>query len=156
LSPNETSEFNPLNLSIKSLTDKQRLHLNSPLIDMDNTSNEIIPSFSPFNQEFFPGNRLSDIFSNQFLFQHHSPNIKYHVKNLDNIVLEASSDHFSSIVVSNASIKNGVATSISHIHSYNNPIIKTIHHTTNITTMEAKLFAIRCGINQAVNIPNVK
>jgi len=64
LSLNKTSEFNPLNLLIKLLTDKQRLCLNSPLIDMDNTSNEIISFFSPFNQEFFPGNRLSDIFSN--------------------------------------------------------------------------------------------
>ena len=64
LSPNETSEFNLLNLSIKLLTDKQILCLNSPLIDMNNTSNEIIPFFSPFNQEFFLGNWLSDIFSN--------------------------------------------------------------------------------------------
>jgi len=74
-------------------------------------------------------------------------NIKHHVKNLDNIVLEALSDYFSSIVVSNASIKNDVATLISHIHSYNNSIIKTIHHTTNITMMEAELFTIRCSIN---------
>jgi len=56
LSPNKTSEFNPLNLLIKSLTDKQRLCLNSSLINMNNTSNKIIPSFSSFNQEFFPGN----------------------------------------------------------------------------------------------------
>jgi len=31
-----------------------------------------------------------------------------------------------------------------------------IHHMVNITTTEAKLFAIRCGINQAISIPNIK
>jgi len=31
-----------------------------------------------------------------------------------------------------------------------------IHHAVNITTTETKLFAIRCGINQAIGIPNIK
>ena len=32
-------------------------------------------------------------------------------------------------------------------------VLKTIHHTINITLTEAELFAIKCGINQAVQIP---
>jgi len=44
-----------------------------------------------------------------------------------------------------------MATYIAHIHIYDKPIVKTLHHTVNITSIEAKLFAIRCGINQAVN-----
>ena len=36
-----------------------------------------------------------------------------------------------------------------HIHSANHPLIKTVHHATFITSTEAELFAIRCGINQA-------
>jgi len=31
---------------------------------------------------------------------------------------------------------------------------KTIHHTVNITMIEAKLFIIKCGINQAIHITN--
>ena len=31
----------------------------------------------------------------------------------------------------------------------------SIHHTVNITTTEAELFTIRCGINQAIHIANV-
>ena len=31
-----------------------------------------------------------------------------------------------------------------------------IYHVINITTTEAKLFEIRCGINQAIGIPNIK
>ena len=44
---------------------------------------------------------------------------------------------------------------ISHIHSHNNLIIKTIHCAINITTTEAKFFKIRCSINQAIGISNI-
>ena len=53
------------------------------------------------------------------------------------------------IVVIDASIKNDIATSISHIHIANSPLIKTLHHVVFVTSIEAELFAIRCGINQA-------
>ena len=35
------------------------------------------------------------------------------------------------------------------------PLIKTIYHAVNITSMEAELFIIRCGINQAMCIDNI-
>ena len=54
-----------------------------------------------------------------------------------------------------ASIKNDIATSISHIHLANCPLIKTVHHASFVTSMEAELFAIRCGINQACSIGNI-
>jgi len=57
--------------------------------------------------------------------------------------------------VSNASIKNHVATLILHIYSYNKPVIKTLHKAINVTTTEAELFAICCGINQAVTNQDV-
>ena len=60
------------------------------------------------------------------------------------------------LVISDASIKNNVATLISHVHSGQNILVKTIHHTINITSTEIELFLIRCGINQAVQIPNTK
>ena len=41
------------------------------------------------------------------------------------------------------------------MHTYNRPIIKTIHHVVHVTNTEAELFAIRCGINQALNLDNV-
>ena len=52
--------------------------------------------------------------------------------------------------MSDAGIKNYVTTSIFYIYSFSKPVIKTIHRTINIITTEAKLFAIQCGINQAV------
>ena len=61
----------------------------------------------------------------------------------------------SAIVITDASIKNNIATSISHIHIHNHPLIKTVHHAVYITSTEAELFAIRCGINQACSRNNI-
>ena len=65
------------------------------------------------------------------------------------MVLRISSSPSMALVVTDASIKNNIATSISHIHLANHPLIKMIHHAVFITSMEMELFAIRCGINQA-------
>jgi len=64
-------------------------------------------------------------------------------------------EHHQTLLLLYASIKNHIAMSISHIHSYDRPVIKTIHKAVNVTTTEAKLFAIQCGINQAVGITNI-
>jgi len=130
------------NISINYLTPKQRLHLKSTLIDVDNKHSKLIPSFSFFNEEFKPGNCLIDTFSDRFSFHPHSPNIKKHVEKLDDITFRASSNTYSSIVVSDTSIKNHIAMFISHTHSHNKPVIKTIHRAVNVTITEAKLFAI--------------
>jgi len=60
------------------------------------------------------------------------------------------------LVVSNTSIKNSIITSISHIHSSQNILAKIIYHIINITFTKIELFLIRCRINQAVQILNVK
>jgi len=73
-----------------------------------------------------------------------------HFCKLDDIVLNASSNSNSIIVVSDANIKNNITMSIVHIHSYLNSIKKTLHHAIGITSTEAELFAIRCSINQAI------
>ena len=70
-------------------------------------------------------------------------------------MLRALSNPSSTIVVSDTSIKNHVATSISYIHSYNKPVVKTMYRAINITTTEAELFTIHCGINKAVTNSDV-
>lgn len=109
---------------------------------MDNRCNELISFFSAFNEEFFSGHHFYDLFPDHFSFHLCSSNIKNHIRNLDDITFKVSSNPLSSIVVSDASIKNHVAISIVYIHSHNKPVIKTIHSTVNVTTTEAKLFAI--------------
>ena len=66
-----------------------------------------------------------------------------------------SSDHHTALMITDASIKNNIATSILYIHSANWPLVKTVHYTSFVTTTEAKLFAIRCGINQACSFNNI-
>ena len=135
---------------------KQRIQLKLPLIDVNKKHNQFFPSFCFFNEEFKPGNCIVDIFPDQFSFHPHLMNVKKHMKNLDEVTFKASSNPSSTIVISDASIKNQVATSISHIHFFNKSVIKTLYRAINIITAEAELFAIQCNINQAVANPNVK
>jgi len=135
---------------------KQRSQLKSPIIDVDNKHDKFFPLFSFFNKEFNSGNHIVDIFPDCFSFHPCSSKSEKHIENLEEITLRASSDLFSSIVMSDASIKNQVATSILYIHSFNKPIVKTLHRAINITTAKAELFAICCGINQAVANHNIK
>jgi len=44
--------------------------------------------------------------------------------------------------------------SIAYIHFFNNPIKKILYYAINITMTKAKLFAIRCGINQTIQVTN--
>jgi len=108
-------------------------------------------SFNPFSSKFSPGNRLIDIFPNHFSF--HLSNRKYaevkkaHFHKLDEIILHISTNSKTTIVVFDASIKNQVTISITHIYIHNSPVMKTIHFAVNITFTETELFATRCSLN---------
>jgi len=121
---------------------------------VDDKHNQFFLFFSFFNKEFKPRNRLIDLFSDHFSFHFHFSNTKKHIEKLDEIVLRASSNP-SSTIISDTSIKNHITTFISHIHFYNKPVVKTIYRAINITTTEAELFAIYCGINQVVTNSDV-
>jgi len=129
-------------------------------VDIDNRFNEVFPSFSFFNYKFSSGNRLKDIFSKHFLFHFLNKkcdsSIKSHLHKLKEITLQASSDLLTVIVVLDASIKKHIVTSIAYIHVHGSPVVKTIHHAVNITSTEAELFIIRCCINQATHLLNIK
>jgi len=71
------------------------------------------------------------------------------------MTLQSSSSPNTAIVVTDVSVKNDITTSISYIHTFNQPMIKTVHHTAFIISTEAELFAIKCGINQACSIENI-
>ena len=146
--------------NIGSLTDRQRSLTKGHIIDSNIKSNGIFPSFSSLDPEFSPGHQIIDIFSNQFSFnlvnkkkgKNHS---KICSQELDEMNLRCSSEPHTALVITDASIKKDITTSISHTYSFNRPIIKTVHHASFITSTEAELFAIRCGINQASAIDNV-
>ena len=139
-------------LSLERLTPRQCLNIK-------NRINEIFSSFDPFNKEFSPGDKLINIFPSCFSFyftnKKSKESLKTHICKLNNIILQASADPKSVVVISDASIKNQVATSITHIHVHDSLTIKMIYHTINVTFTEAELFTIRYNINQATQLPNI-
>ena len=124
---------------------------------MANRSHECFSSFSPLNSEFFPSLRIIDNFSDCFSFNvcNKRKDNKFQAQELDELTLESSSSPSVTLIASDASIKNNIATSITYIHMVNKPLMKTIHHAVNVTSTEAELFAIRCSINQSIHFDNI-
>ena len=124
---------------------------------MANRFNEIFPSFIPLYSEFSPRLRIIDNFSDciSFNVRDKGKDDNHYTHQLDKLALESSSSPSTTIIATDASIKNDVATFILHIHTYNRPIIKMIHHVVYVISTEAELFVIRYSINQALNLDNV-
>ena len=143
--------------SIKSFTKHQKSNIKGYLIDSNNKLFEVFPSFSPLNSEFILRSRVVDIYPDQFLFNlaNKGKNNNIYIQQLNDMTLQSSSSPNMAIVVTDASVKNNITTSISHIHAFNHPMIKTVHHAVFVTSTEAKLFAIRCSINQACSKKNI-
>jgi len=79
--------------------------------------------------------------------RYYGHNCHIHFQQLDNMVLELSSFSSIAIIVMDVSIKNDIATFISHMHIANCPVIKMLYYAAFVTTTEAKFFTIRYGIN---------
>jgi len=123
---------------------------------MNNHFNKVFPSFDLINPELFPSHRIIDTHANCFSFHLFSKqanhNINSQVQELDKIAIELSDTPLTTLIISDASVKNNVATSIAYIHIRDKPIIKILQYTLNVTSTKAELVTIRCGINQATNI----
>ena len=137
--------------SVRSLINQQKNIAKGHLINSCNKTYGIFLSFSPLSLEFTPGFHITDNFLDCFSFNlvNKKEKDKIHAQELDEMVLWISSSPSMALVVTDASIKNDIATSISHIHLANHPLIKTAYYAMFVTSMEAELFAIRYGINQA-------
>ena len=138
-------------LSLNTLYKRQHGLLKSYIVDIDNRFNEVFPTFDLLNPELQPGNRVIDTFSNYFSFHSFSrcsdSFFKSCLQQLDTLAIEFSSSSSNALVITDASVKNNVTSSIAHIHVFNKPVVKTLHHAVNITLSEAEFFAIRCSIN---------
>ena len=109
--------------NIGSLFNRQRSLTKEHIIDSNIKSHGIFPSFSPLDPEFSPGHQIVDIFSNRFSFnlvdKKEKNHNKTHNQELDEVTLCCSSEHHTALVITDASIKDDIATSISHIHLFN-------------------------------------
>ena len=139
-------------LSINMLTEHQKTIIKGHLINSNNKLFGIFSSFFPLNPEFNPGSRIVDIFPDQVSFNlaNKAKSDKLHFQQVDDMMLHSSSLPHMAIVVTDTSVKNNIATSVSHIHIHNHPLIKMVHHAAFITSTEAELFAMRCSISQVL------
>jgi len=135
-------------VTLDSLTNRQHSLVKGHLVDMANRHNECISPFAPLDSEFSPGLRVIDYFSDHILFNvcDKDKDNKAQSHQLNEMVLKSSSFPSITIIASDASIKNNVTISIIHIHTYNKPLTKMIHHAVLVTSTKTELFAIRCGI----------
>jgi len=144
----------PHSLSLSSLTKHQHDLIKGHIIDMDNMFNKVFLLFDPINPKFQPGNKIIDNFSNHVSFHLFSKcndcTFEKYIQQLDALAIESSNSLTNALVIMNTSIKNNVTVFIAHIHVHNKPMVKTLHHTINVTSSKAEFFVIRCGIIQAV------
>ena len=146
-------------MATSQLTFKQNLKIKSPIVDINHHLNQILLAFDNLNKELSPGFWLVDTFSNHFSFNV----VKYkdakarttHLNMLENIYRASKDDPNTLFITSDASLKNNVATSVTHIQRGQALITKAIYHAMNISTTEAELFAIGRGISQAAHTDSI-
>jgi len=117
-------------LSLENMTSKQQQKIKSSIVDANNHLNRVFPFFDSLNRKFLPELRLIDIFSSYISFHqadHCSNKSKTtYCNKLNELIFKSLSELSTVIVVLDTSIRNNVATSIAHIHFFNNPLKKTI------------------------------
>jgi len=109
----------PHHLSMAHFTCKQQSKIKSSIVNTNNCLNEVFSSFDRLHKELSPGFHLVDIFPNYFSF--HTVNYKdvnaktaQHSK-LNKIYKEFLLNPNTVFIISDASVKNKVATLILHV-----------------------------------------
>jgi len=74
---------------------------------------------------------------------------------LNNLVIASSENSLSPLVITDVSIKCDMAMSLAHVHIHNKPVVKTLYHVVNVTSIEAELFTMRYSINQATSFQGI-
>ena len=105
-------------LSISKLTDKQWYKIKSSIVDSNNWLNKVFSVFNKLHKELSSSFRLVDNFPNYYSF--HTVNWKNtkvknaHLYLLNKIFDNSISDLNTVLIISDASVKNKVTTSILH------------------------------------------
>ena len=156
LNKHNSKKANSHQLLLGNLTSKQYQKLKSFIVNSNDYINNLFSSFDSLYKELSSGFHLVDNFPDQIIF--YIKNCKQksfmnaYFQNLNKIFKDSCMEAKTVIVISDTNIKNNVSTSISYVCSSQNILAKTIHHTINVTSTEAELFAIRYGINQTIHL----
>ena len=128
-------------------------------MNINNCLNKKFPSFDSLNRELSLGFCLIDSFLDYFPF--HLVNQKdtnakiVHCNKLNSIYKDSLINQDIVLIISDISIKNNIATLISHICREQEITTKTVYHAMNVTFTKAELFAIRYSINYATQIQDI-
>lgn len=137
---------------------KQRTLVKSSLVDSNNQSNESQLAFNRLHKEISPGFHLIDIFSSCFSFylanKKNASSLHNHFYALDAFVQDMPFNSGFIIAIIDTSIRNNITISISHVFLNCGELSKKIYYVVNVTITEAKLFAIKCTINQSCQFAN--
>ena len=76
--------------------------------------------------------------------------IRTHCNRSNKIYEDLLNNQDTILVITNTSVKNNIAISVSHIQKGYNIVNTCVYHTINVNFTKAELFAIRCRIDQAV------
>ena len=133
------------------LTSKQYLKIKSPIVDTNNHLNQVLSAFDSLNKELSLGFHLIDYFPDHFFFyivdcKDAEVRTAYY-NELKNIFKDSCQNNDTILVISDTSVKNDIAISVSHIRREHEIIKKTIHHAMNVTSTRAEIFAMRCSIS---------
>jgi len=74
---------------------------------------------------------------------------------LENIYEEFLIKQDTMLIIADTSFKNNIITSVSHIWREQEIIAKLVHHASNVSSTEAKIFTIRCRINHAMQLQDI-
>ena len=145
-----------------ALTDAQSARLKSPLLDTEAALLNLTERFSPLDSEMHLGYRLLDDFPGHVSFylcdcsneSFHTS----HLRALDQLHHEASSDPSTLVVVTDASVippRNMQAVSAAHFWRLGVQVSSSKAPARQATALDAELFAIRLGVVKATSF-NVK
>jgi len=135
------------------------IKLKSFIVNTNDYLNKILSSFNSFYKKLSLSFQLVDNFSDYFSFYIVNSKDKditdtYLCKH-DKVLEDSLVVYKIVIIISNTSIKDNVAMTISYVCLDYNILAKTIYYTVNVTSTKMELFAIRCGINQVIQLINV-
>jgi len=110
-------------LLLENMTSKQWMNIKSSVRNSNSCLNSIFLLFDSLNEEFCLSSRLSNSFSSCYYFyeaDYHSDKSKRaHYHKLNEVVFDTSNESNTVIIISDASIKNNVTMSITHVHFFN-------------------------------------
>jgi len=143
-----------------NLIDKQQIKLRSPIKDVNEHLNEVLPCFDPIHPLFSPSLQVVDHFSGRITF--HSPlsssneDTHVYIQKLNNAFRQSQASPHSIAIIANRGIKkSNVALAVAHIWANNSVTDQLSLQAINIMPIEAELMSMRLGLIPALNNNNI-